>query len=267
MAYCYFKGEIIDESKAGLSINTIGLLRGFGVFDIFRSRNEKPAFMEDHLTRFDQSQKILNLSNTISPTEIRQAVHDLQQKNKFKESIFRLMLLGDGDENEEFLNPLFYITNINITGIKQPSTANLITYEYKREFPKIKSINYLTSTILHQKKKDADAIDVLYHSNGIVTEASRSNIFMIKNGILMTPSKNILEGITRKKILMFASEILPLEIKDITLEEIMDADEVFLTSSLKEVMAITSIDTKKIGNGQAGAFTLKIKQAFLELVN
>ncbi len=264
MPYCYFDGALLEEENVSISIHNLGLQRGFGIFDFFRGRNGKPVFMEDHLKRFDRSQRFLNLSKMIPLDEIREAIDGLQQWNDYQESAFRLMLIADGNEGLPILEPLFYITNTDLSSHSLPESTVLISHEYLREFPEIKSINYLTSMVLHRQRKAADAIDVLYHLNGVISEASRSNVFIVKDGILKTPSDNILEGITRKQILKFAPDLLPTEIQNISLEEVIQADEVFITSTLKEVMPITEIDGTQIGRGKIGPWTEKIQERFSE---
>jgi len=264
MRYCYFDGALVEEEKASLSIHNLGVQRGFGIFDLFRGRNGKPVFMDDHLERFDRSQRYLGLSRLISKEEIKDAIEGLQQWNIYRESTFRLMLLGDGTESHPVLKPLFYIVNTDISEQRNPDSAYVILHEHLREYPSVKSINYFTSNYLHRKKMEADAIDVVYHFNNQVTEASRSNIFVIKDGEMFTPSDNILAGVTRKHILKFSNDILPTQVTDVSLEMLKNADEVFLSSTLKEVMPVVKIDGIKVGDGRVGAFTKKIQESFLD---
>ena len=265
--YCYFNGVYLKELEASIPIHTLGVQRGFGIFDLFRGRNGNPVFLEDHLDRFDRSQAFLGLDQLIAKNEIRNAIHTLQEMNGFKESTFKLMLLGDGDESEPMLKPLFYIINSDVSSLRNPPSANVILYEYLREYPSIKSVNYLTSTHLHRKKVEARAIDVVYHSDGAVSEASRSNVFMVKDGELFTPSENILLGVTRKNVLSFAKSITQVSVQDISVDMLKSADEVFITSTLKEVLPIVSIDGTKVGEGRIGAYTNKIQQAFSDLLH
>lgn len=267
MAYCYYNGEVVDESKASISIHNLGLQRGFGIFDLFRGRNQEPTFIEDHLDRFHRSQAFLGLDRLIDKDEIREAVSQLQKVNGFQDSTFRLMLLADGSESEAVLKSLFYITNSDISNHQNPETGKVILHNYLREYPTIKSINYLTSNYLHRAKKKANAIDVIYHDNGIISEASRSNVFIVKDGVLLTPSENILEGITRKNILTFAENILPVSVQPVSLEALSQADEVFISSTLKEVMPIVEIDGSKVGEGVFGNYTKQIQQGFLDLLH
>lgn len=262
MAYCYFKGEVVDESKSSISIHNVGVQRGFGVFDLFRGRNSKPTFMEDHLDRFDRSQQFLGLDWLIEKEEIREAVDALQRKNGFKESTFKLMLLGDGSEAEKTLKPFFYITNPDLTIHRNPESAAIILHEYLREYPEIKSINYLTSNYLHRKRMKANAIDIIYHKCGQISEASRSNVFVVRDGEMITPKSNILAGITRKNILAIANDIAKIHVQELALDDFKSADEIFITSTLKEVLPIVEVDGVKVGDGRIGSISTQVIKRF-----
>lgn len=264
--YCYFNGAYLKESEAAISIHTLGVQRGFGIFDFLRGRNGNPTFLDDHLDRFDRSQAFLGLSHLIEKDEIRNIIHTLQEMNGFAESTFKLMLLGDGDESEPILRPLFYIANTDISARQNPPSANVILHEYLREYPLIKSVNYLTSNHLHRAKAEAKAVDVIYHKDGTVSEASRSNVFVVKDGELLTPSENILMGVTRKNVLSLAKSMMTVSEQGVSVDMLKSADEVFITSTLKEVLPIVSIDGNKVGEGRIGAYTKQIQQAFSDLL-
>lgn len=267
MAYCYFNGSVVDEKDASLSIQGIGTLRGFGVFDFFRMRNGKYTFLQDHLDRFEKSQQFLGLKSIISQDEIKEALDTLKEWNKFPDSGFKLVLLGDGEEYDEVLSPLFYVIHSNFENYKAPTYASVILEDYVREYPSIKTTNYFTSNLRHKKRVGAGAIDVLYHKNDLLSEASRSNLFIVKDGRLLTPEKNILAGITRKNVLKIAPDIIETHIGDVSLSDLKSADEVMLSSSLKEVCPIVEIDGKPVGNGKVGPISRKLNQRFQELIS
>ncbi|WP_420318659.1 aminotransferase class IV [Ekhidna sp.] len=267
MAYCYFKGGVIDESDASLSIHSIGANRGFGVFDFFRMRNGKYCFLEEHLERFARSQKFMELSEIIEKDEIKEALEMLRDWNGFNDAGFKLVLLGDGSESDPALDPLFFITQTNLKNHQVPPFSSIILHEYLREYPQIKSTNYFTSNLLHRKRIAAGSIDVVYHHEGIISEASRSNIFIVKEGVVQTPKRNILEGVTRMNVLKIAENIVAIEQTDITVEELKSADEIFLTSTLKEVLPIVEVDGQKVGNGSVGRITRQLRAAFEDLLH
>jgi len=111
-------------------------------------------------------------------------------------------------------------------------------------------------------KKQID--DLLYYSDGIISEFPRANVFIIsQTGELITPSNNVLEGITRKQILTFASDFLPVSTRDITIDELKKAAEVFMTSTTRRILPVVEIDGKKIGEGRAGTLSTRLLNRFL----
>ncbi|MDW3194414.1 MAG: aminotransferase class IV [Cytophagales bacterium] len=259
----YVNGEFVQEEQAVLPLTQTGFQRAYGIFDHFRADQGRPRFMRDYLDRFDQSQKFLNLTHEISITEIEAAVTELQVRNQFEFSTYKLVLMGDGpDTSDTLFEPFFYIINKPINPDQLPTETGMITHEYLRELPKVKSLNYLNSYALHRKRVAAKAGEVLYHLNGQVSEASRSNVYVIRDGQLITAADNILHGVTRKHVLKIAEDILPVEVGTLRINDLLDADEIFLTSTLKEVMPVTFVDDQKFS--KTGHFTNKIKTAFKE---
>ncbi len=140
--------------------------------------------------------------------------------------------------------------------------GRLITHEFQREWPEIKSTNYLNSLILDSIRKEQDAVDILYLTRDGVSECSRSNFFMLRNNKLITPSSKILEGITRKIILNLSKNIFEVEERTVLQNEIKTAEEVFITSTSKGLMPIVQIDNHLIGRGKVGKGTSKLSLLF-----
>ncbi len=264
MAYCYFQGSVEEEAEIRFPIQNLGITRGFGVFDLFRMRNGKYSFLQDHLDRFEKSQQFMELSEIISQDEIKDALDTLDKWNGFKDASFKLILFGDGMETDEVLSPLFYIIHKDMSHYEPIPYASVILHEYVREYSEIKTVNYFTSNLLHRKRIKSGAIDSIYYKNNQISEASRSNVFVVKDGILRTPKEHILKGITRKHILQVAPQILEIREEDISIDELKNADEDFISSSLKEVCPIVEVDGKPIGRGKVGSYTRKLNQLFQE---
>ena len=263
MAICYLNGEFHEQQNAHLPLDNLGVHRGLGVFDLFRARNGVPSFLEDYLDRFDNSQAFLNLGSKISKEEIRHAIQELQERNGFKNSVFKMVCLAKGDETSPIFEPFFFILNKQIPDDLKPSPSTLITTEYLRENPGIKSLNYMTSFRLQERRIQAGAIDILFHKDGEVTETSRSNIFIVKDGVLKTP-RNVLPGITRKKVIQLVDQEFKVRQESVSLNDLWSADEVFITSTIKEIMPIIEIDGKPVGNGKAGPVVSKITETWYE---
>jgi len=139
-------------------------------------------------------------------------------------------------------------------------------HEYQREFPGIKSTNYLTALKLQKSWKANGFIDVLYHSEDRVWEVSRSNVYFFKGNKLVTNKEGVLKGITSSKVLEACKGVFEIEVRPMGLEELMNAEEVFITSSTKLVMPIVRVGDKIIGTGKPGVKTERVRAAYNDLL-
>ncbi|MBK9256399.1 MAG: aminotransferase class IV [Saprospiraceae bacterium] len=252
MEYSYLNGKILPINEANININDLALLRAYGVFDFFRSIDGKPIFMKEHLTRFEASALSLHLKLTEPTQNIIENILELIQLNKKPLLGIKLICTG-GYSNDGYTpseSPNFFITAKAFEFRPFEKGLKLMLVNHQREMPIVKTINYILpiSKIVDMNSQKAD--DVLYISNNFITESSRSNVFIVLNGTLVTPDKGILHGITRKKILQFAAEYLPVEIRNFTKEELFGAEEVFLTSSTRRISPVTQIDENQYNIGQ-----------------
>jgi D-alanine transaminase/branched-chain amino acid aminotransferase len=142
----------------------------------------------------------------------------------------------------------------------------IILHEYLRDLPHVKSINYLMGVYLQDKVQHHKADDVLYHHDGCILEFPRSNVFVVtKDEAVITPIKNVLHGITRMKILELAREKYTVEERLVTVDELRNAAEVFLTSTTKRILPVLSIDGKTVGNGKPGKITALLYKSFIDM--
>ena len=267
----YHNGSILAESDIHYSVNDVGLLRGYGVFDFFRIEDNIPLFIDDHLDRFEHSAKELNLDIPISREEIKKVVHELIRVNKLSQSSIKIVLTG-GDSVDGFTpgNPNMTILN---KPIMYPSAesytvgAALMLYEHHRPFADVKSTNYLTALKLQQTWQNEGFMDVLYHTGERVWEVSRSSIFFFVDNKLITNKEGVLKGITGSKVLEACQDLFEIEIRPIDLWELISAEEVFITSTTKLVMPIVRLGDNHIGNGKPGPKTAKVREAYNAFVD
>lgn len=260
----------VQADKAGLRLNDLSIQRGYAVFDFFRTKNYKPLFLEDYLDRFFASGELLRLKSPKSKAEVKDIIRELIRQNDLPEAGIKLMLTGgyspDGYTPAE---PNFIVTQheIQLTSPEKFAAGiKVITYPHQRELPTVKSTDYLMGVWLQEKLRQEQAADVLYHNNGIITEFPRSNVFVVSaSGRVITPSENILSGITRKKILELGNGSFDCAADTITIEELKNAREVFMTSTTKRILPVVQVDDTIIWDGKPGAVTTKISQAFLDL--
>ena len=265
-------GRILPKEEALIPLTDLGMLRAYGIFDFFRVLGGIPVFIEDHLDRMANSTRELSLDLPWSRDEIRGMIHALIAANQAADAGFRIVVTGGFSEDGftpgtpnlyMMLHPLpVYDLNDWRTG------CSLITTPYVRDIPTAKTCIYVNSLLAYPAMKRAGAVEVLYHWKGSITECSRSNVFFVTpEGVLVTPAEGMLHGITRKQVLTLAGQMgIPVELREIHLEEIPWVREAFITSSTRGVLPITRIDQIHIGDGQPGLTTLQLQDAFQALV-
>lgn len=261
--YCFAEDKITLTQDASIHPADIGLTRGYGIFDFFRTVNYKPLFLGDYLNRFINSAKHTQLPLPYSKEELSDIIYDLVEKNDLEQGGIRMVLSGGISDNH--FSPAGGKLFIFCEALQLPAEekyikgVKLIAEEYVRPLPEIKTTNYCQAVFSSLTWKEKGAEDVIYHYNGLISESSRSNIFIVKNGRLATAQSNVLHGITRKKILGLMPQT---EIRDITLKEALEADEVFMTSTTKRLLPVTQIDDQIIGSGKPGEISLTILDRF-----
>jgi len=265
----FLNDRFIENEEAVLHVSDLSMQRGYAVFDFFRTVNGVPFFMNDHLYRFYASAEAMHLPMRKNKGELSSIIHELINKSTLAEAGIRMMLTGGYSENS--YHPAEPNLLITCNPVKTSSSADfekgfsIITHEYQRDLPIVKSINYLMAVWLQPMLKEKKADDLLYFKNNIITEFPRSNVFLVtKENKLITPVNNILKGITRKNILSIAAEMMPVEEKDITIDELFNASEVFLTATTKRIIPVVKIDGLVIGNGKPGTVTSALYKKFIE---
>lgn len=268
--YAYVNGKIVDINKPAVALNDIGLLRAHGVFDFLRTYNGKLFHYSDHFSRFVNSAKTIGLAVPSKKDEVGKMIYHLMKQNKVKEASIRLLCSG-GPSVDGYLpagKPTFAILLEDIYTVSPKlyqTGAKVITCEHERVFPSAKTINYTLAITLIKNKKQAGAIELLYTKNGRILECEKSNFFLVRPGKLITADKDILKGITRKIVISLAKKLgLVVEERDVLVDEIGDADEAFLTSTVKHVLPIVKIDDRIIGDGKVGPITKQIMEAMTE---
>ncbi|PVD50773.1 amino acid aminotransferase [Terrimonas sp.] len=270
MSWIYINDHFLEEDKAAVNVNDLAVQRGYGVFDFFRTRDNKPLFLDDYLDRFFNSAKTLFISLPVNREQLKNVIYALIGKNNIPESGIRITATGgyspDGYTPAQGNLIIQQQPLIPVSEEKKEHGIKIITHEYMRDLPAVKSINYVMGVWLQKQVKEKQADDVLYVKNNLITEFPRSNIFMVNGGgKLLTPANNVLAGITRKKVLALAPEILPAATADIPLHELKNAAEVFMTSTTKRILPVVEMDGIKIGDGRPGAITKALYKLFTQM--
>lgn len=179
-------------------------------------------------------------------------------KNEFKNGGMKIILTG-GYSNDGYLPAEKSNLIILLTHFKMPAKKfytkgiKLMLHKYFRHSAIVKTTNYIEPIRLANDLKEANAMDVLYHWDGKISESSRSNFFIVKkNKTIITSTSNVLKGITRKRVIDLAKEHYQVIEKDITFRDLRNATEAFLSSTTKGTLPVVQVDDLKIGNGKPG---------------
>lgn len=257
-----------SAQEVTVSIKDVGFLRGYGIFDFFRIMSGKPIFMEDHLERFLSSASKMGISHNYNKKQLGQLIEELAAMS-VDDCLGVKMVLSAGDSLNGF-DPIgkaqLFILPAVFTFADFNRGMRLMSISFQREMSDIKSLNYAFALRHWSQIKAKGFDDYLYHDpiTG-VSECSRSNLFLVKNGVVVTPKEGILEGITRKKIIEICRSKYKIEVRDVALNEFYEADEVFTTGSTKRVVPIFGIDDCEINGGKIGDVTMDLYQELLTL--
>lgn len=270
MMWTFINDQWIEADKASVHVSDLAVQRGYGVFDFFRTVNGQPLFIDNHLARLYHSASMLRLHIPYTADELKTIVAELLQRNQLQTAGIRITVTGGyAADTYSISTPNLIITQSALTmdaAFDASKGLHLITEEYVRELPTVKSINYLMGIYLQQKVKDAGANDVLYVKDGLISELPRSNVFVVtQQNELLTADTNVLYGITRKHILQLAKETMRVNEQPVTLNDVLTAKEVFVSSTTKRLLPVFSVDGKLIGEGKAGVITTQLYHQFLQL--
>ncbi len=278
----YVDGEWVPKSRASVSVFDHGLLYGDGVFEGIRVYNGVIFRFKEHLERLYSSAKSIRLQLPLSPEEMTEAIVETLKRNGLKDAYIRLVVtrgVGDlGVDPRKCRKPSVVI----ITQYADPSFGamakekgiSVIISSVRRDAVdatthEIKSLNYLNSVLAKQEALDAGTDDALMlDRNGFVSEATTTNLFIIKHGEIFTPpsTAGILPGVTRRRIIKLTRELgFNMLEKGLTPYDVTNADEAFLTGTLSEIVPLVKVKGILIGDGKVGPTTRRIMDAFVKI--
>ena len=283
--YVWFDGKYVPTEKAKVPITTHAIHYGTSIFEGIRAYwNEENLYvfrLDEHVKRFRNSGRFYNISLNFSDEEIINAITGICKKNKIKQSCY--------------IRPFYFVgnygINLHVTD-EAPTNVAIFTFPFGdlfnkngisagvvswRKFSDVSTPtqakmggNYLNSIIATQEAK-RNGVDeaILLDHKGNVSEAPGENIFIVREGQLITPSlaSSALEGITRDAIIKIAKD-LDIEVteREISRSELGMSDEIFLTGTAAEITPITVMDGKNVGNGKVGVITNKMMEEYNDIV-
>lgn len=275
MGFALLNGEIIERSNAKIDIEDRGYQFGDGVYEVIRVYNGKMFTADLHLNRFVNSASSIGITLPYSLTELMELLNELLVKNNLQfGNIYMQITRGVAPRNHPFpagnVSPTLVAYTINgmrpLESLKA-GVKTILTEDIRWLRCDIKSLNLLANLLAKQKATEAGCYEAIQHRGQDVTEGSSSNIFIVKNGTIITHESDqlILKGITKDVILEICEKNnFLVEERTFSLEELEQADEVFLSSTTSEVMPIIEIDGRAISGGVPGPITSKLQELFVQ---
>lgn len=257
----------VPADQATLPVTDLALRRGYGAFDFLRVEDGVPLFVDDHLARFDASAELMGLAPRPTPAELRAHLRELIQANGAGRYAFQLFLTG-GDPVGGFEPGTPRTLVLAVDPPSYPASAYedgvaLLPHRFERDLPAAKTTNYFTAVRLRDAMREAGAMDVLYHDETRVLEATRSNLFVAcGDGSFATPGRGVLRGITRLHVMRALEGHASVEERDVSLEELYAAPEAFMTSTTKGIMPVVRVGDRTIGDGRPGPGTREVETRF-----
>ena len=277
----YINGQFFDKADAKISVYDHGLLYGDGIFEGIRVYAGKVFRHAEHIERLYESAKAIALTIPMSPAEMTAAVEETVRVNKKVDGYIRLIVTrGPGtlglDPRKCVPNVIVIVDDISLYPRElYENGLEVITSSYTRNHPnatnpRVKSLNYLNNILAKIEAIRAGCLEaIMLNHKGEVAECTGDNLFIVKKGVLKTPPPDagILEGITRNLVIELAvASGIPVHEVALTRHDVYIADEMFLTGTAAEVIAVTKVDGRVIGEGKQGTLTRKLRDAFTAAV-
>lgn len=267
----YVDGKFVDADSAVIPLSDLGVIRGYGVFDFTRTYNRQPFYLDEHIARLFRSAELIDLEIPWSKAEISDIVQQTLARNpQLSEAYIRIVVTGgDGVDSVTPADRPRLIVLVNAA--TPPSHEayqrgeKVITVRDQRFLPHAKTLNYIPAIRAMKQAHKADAIDAIYvDSQGHVLEGTTTNIFAFFGDTLITPNDSVLDGITRTVVMNLTQSIFDVQQRVLTLNDLYNADEVFITSSHKQVLPVVQVDERTISTGLPGERTRRVMTLFGE---
>ncbi|PJF21784.1 MAG: amino acid aminotransferase [Phototrophicales bacterium] len=267
----YVDGQFVEADSAAIPLSDLGVIRGYGVFDFTRTYHRQPFYLDEHIARLFRSAALIDLEIPWSQAEIRDIVQQTLAHNPhLTEAYIRIIVTGgDGLDSITLAERPRLIVLVNPATPPSQSAyqqgEKVITVREQRYLPQAKTLNYIPAIRAMKQAHKAGAIDAIYvDPQGHVLEGTTTNIFAFFGETLITPNDNILDGITRMIVINLAQSVFDVQQRVLTLNDLYNADEVFITSSHKQILPIVQVDEHTIGNGIPGERTRRMMSLFAE---
>lgn len=268
MSTVYLNGEFLPLTEAKVSVMDRGFLFGDGVYELIPIYSGRPFRLAEHLQRLTASLAGIRIANPMALEQWSSTILDLaartEAENGKDQSLYLQVTRGADLTKRNHAFPkdvaptVFMMAEALVTPPdeqRQQGIATVSSADIRWQRCDLKAISLLANCLLRQQAVEAGCAETILFRDGFLSEGAASSIFVVRNGMLLAPPKShlMLPGITYDVVLeLAAAHGLPHEVRDILEDEVRSADELWLTSSTKEVLPIVSLDGKPVGSGRPG---------------
>ncbi|MEM7680388.1 MAG: branched-chain-amino-acid transaminase [Planctomycetota bacterium] len=278
----WINGKLVDSTEAAISVFDHGLLYGDGVFEGIRAYQGRVFKLGAHLKRLEESARAIRLDLPYTLDQLAAACRQTLEVNGLHDGYIRLVLtrgagaLGIHPFTCRCASAFIIATEVRLypqalydNGLAI-ITASTIRNHPAALSPRIKSLNYLNNILAKIEAIDAGVLEaVMLNHQGYVAECTADNLLLVKDGVVTTPPTHAgaLEGVTATTVLALAKDLgIPTARQDLTRHDLYTADEMFLTGTAAEVIGVTEIDKRPVGDGQVGPITKRLLSAFRDMI-
>ncbi len=264
----YVNGSFVPPTQAMLPLNDLGIVRGYGVFDLLRTYGKTPFRLRDHIHRLESSASQIGLGLPWSTEELEDVVLQTYARNDIPDASIRIVVTGGPSTN--FMTPQGNPSLMVMVHPVAPYPASYYSQGSKavstlieRTMATVKSLNYIGAIMAMNDAEKTGAVEAIYlDAHDRLTEGTRANLFVVRGERLITPREGVLKGITRQVVMEIATNDFEVVEHPIHYHELSLIDEAFLTSTTKEILPVVQIDEHVIGTGKPGPKTQRIIELF-----
>ena len=271
----FLNGKLLPLEQATVSVLDRGFIFGDGVYEMVPAYSRVPFRLDEHLARLERSLGETRIHNPYSRAQWRAHIYQLIDAQPFEDQgIYFQVTRGAAKRDHAFpkgVEPTVFMMSNPLTNppaaLVEKGGVAVSAIDNRWLRCDIKSISLVGNCLLRQISAEEGAAETILFRDGKLTEASASNVFVVKRGVIQSPPKSnlILPGITYDVVVELArANDLPLELRDVPEADVRAADEVWVTSSSKEVLAIVELDGKRIGDGRPGPVFRRMYQLYQE---
>lgn len=266
----YLNGDYLPVDRANVSVMDRGFLFGDGVYEVIPVLGRRLLRIDEHFERLHNSLRLINMQPPMSNEEWQQVFDELLRLNPGEDRALYLQVtrgaypVRDLGIKPEY-KPTVFVMVVQVKPLPlseiEKGMRTITVDDFRWHACDIKSISLVANVMMRHQASEADVTDAILVRNGEVTEGTASNVFMVKNNVLITPPKSnyLLPGITRDLVLELAGKNgLNCEVRGITLRELEEADEIWLTGSIREIAPVIELNGHVVGDGRPGVLWRKM---------